>query len=749
MKPRHHVCLWIAALAAPALAQGPVTESPAPADKPLTLAGASQSAMLADATEVWVDRPGDGRVWSAGHDWKASFGPRDWAFLPAVGADRPSVELRFALDELRIGGEPLPFRDGEIAVEGRRVTVDRDTVVETYDLEGRSVKQSFVLSTLPTRGEVTVRLDVTTGLQVRQDGAGLVFEDGDVRVAFRDAVARDASGAQVAMGVRCVDGQVELLVPADFVRGARLPLVVDPLLQSLTVHSDTLRVVSPDLSCDPVDGRYLMVWQRNFSATDRDLWGVFCDLGMTPVGSPFAIDLTTASWEQPRSAFKRLGQVHLITAQVSQNAASPYWVGGRLVRHDGTLSSAFDIARDPNGNYDRIVPDVGGDPGSSGSTVFAVVYERVISATDHDILLATVREDQTVTSDIPIDVALSRESAPRISKSNGVGAASTQRWLVSYQRTTSYSGGTEDDLRGAFLSPSGGVLSKFVIANTGDDERSSSPSSPSFADGNGQRTFVVAYERTPRGGGDSNIAAAVVRTDGTAPSAFDLQVMENAGNAAKLQRNAAADCDGWRFAVAYEEQFLVNSADWDVFASTLVYEPSTGQLALVEAHESLSFTFGEEIQPQLAASGAVGGPRLSFGFVLQDRPLYTDPRIVGGVYLGHAPVGGIATRATGCGNLTISHSGIPAAGRTLNVSVTGPVFLGGLLVGLPITLPLPTCIGCTLGVDGTWLQSPFSIVIPNDNSLIGATVAIQGVSLVGGTCLGAGQLSDTLDVTLQ
>src|SRR5690606_28739015 len=108
--------------------------------------------------------------------WKASFGATDWVFVPAFGSDAPSAEVRFELDGATVGGRPVALVAGVPTCEGRRVSVARGGLVEVYDLDGRFVKQSFRFDELDERGELTVRVGLSTSLAPRLAGSELILE---------------------------------------------------------------------------------------------------------------------------------------------------------------------------------------------------------------------------------------------------------------------------------------------------------------------------------------------------------------------------------------------------------------------------------------------------------------------------------------------------------------------------------------------------------------------------------------------
>lgn len=107
------------------------------------------------------------------------------------------------------------------------------------------------------------------------------------------------------------------------------------------------------------------------------------------------------------------------------------------------------------------------------------------------------------------------------------------------------------------------------------------------------------------------------------------------------------------------------------------------------------------------------------------------------------------TRATGCGGLNFAVGGLPVLGDTITFSTPGATNLTAIAIGAPISVPLPQCPGCTVGVDLAFgiVGSPWIVDIPNSTSLLDYTMATQALGL-GGNCLGFLVLSDTIDVRI-
>jgi hypothetical protein len=258
---------------------------------------------------------------------------------------------------------------------------------------------------------------------------------------------------------------------------------------------------------------------------------------------------------------------------------------------------------------------------------------------------------------------------------------------------------------------------------------------------------------------DSNLATIVPATNLTQQFGFG-------------QFWVRCESDGNRFAVLHATQFVPNPP---LAPATFSLRIST--LAVVNnaftVQESVSFlvpgifgllTNANPITPLLTSKRTGGGVRGDYAVTFIPRvffPLrpwvatYRSPVAPitfpggGGTTRGWGPVGGPVRRATGCGPAKIEVSGTSVPGGSLQLQVTG-AGTTGILCGLPASIKLPSCTGCTLGVaDPFVLPSSLTMPITFDPALVGATIAFQGYDLGSGTCLGGLALTDTIDVTLR
>ncbi len=704
------------------------------------------------------DVAADGSLWARGVTWKARFDGTSFTYIPALGsAAAHNWPLTLQLAEVHSGSESLAVTAGTPQRDGNRITAPHGSCIEHFDLLPTEVEQSWVFTTLPTRGELRLAIAVTTALQAAEHGADLAFTGPDGGVRYERAVAVDARGARQALELQLHGNRIELVVPAAFVASATLPLVVDPFTVTTPLSFTAVWQGNADLASDYTTQEFMVVWQHAYSATDHDLWAQRLDLAQAPVGVPFAIDFTSVSWAKPRVANNGIANNFLVVAECSQGFVSPFWIGGRIWSVGGGALAAFDVERSGVGGSfsgDAKNPDVGGDPLELGPTYFTVVWEREFNSSDHDIVMRQITDAGVLRTSAPtaVDLTSTFQSRPRISKSNGYSFSNNfglQHWTIVYQQTYSP---TDEDVRGSQITWDGQFVlgtPNYSIAASGADELSPVASSPTDEQ-NAERFHMVAFVRRIAGA-NTDIVTAVWDRNLSWRTEANLQTLEVAGAAqAWPQGSPSIDCDGVRFAVAYAEVYGGSGGDFDVRASTVAFDALTNGLLVHEARSPLAVTGIYEGNPTVASAWSGGGGAVDYGVAFQDYDAITTTHgIHATVYRGHAsglPMPSV--RASGCGTLGISMADLPALGRSISFFQTDAGPLTGFVFGIPTAVAIPVCPSCLLGVDGVLVPNPFGITVPLSIGLVGQPFSCQAWSFATGPCLGAIALSDTIDFTI-
>lgn len=706
-------------------------------------------------TTVLHDQSPDGTLWALGTTWKASFDGATCTFVPFFGSTAPhNWPLSLRLASVHSGTTGLALQAHAAQRSGDRILFERGACREQFDLQPTSVEQSWLFAELPTREALRLVLEQTTDLRGEDLGADLAFHCALGTVQYGHAVAIDARGERCALELDCREGHIELVVPATFLATAQLPLLVDPVLTVVPLASTTSYQGQSDLAFDYTTQEFLCVWQRSFSQTDQDLFAQRLGLDQTLVGTPFSLDFTSVSWAKPRVANNGNSDNFLVVAECSNGGVSPFWVGGRIYGNSTGALAQLTLERTGTGGSlsgDCSNPDVGGDPLELGPSYFTVVWEREFSTSDHDIVMRQVTPAGALRASFPtiVDSSFSYESRPSISKSNGYSYANnfaSQYWTIAYQRTFNIG---DEDIRASQITWDGQFVSgttNFSVSSSSLDENHPVASSPTD-ETVGPRRHVVAFERYYPAY-ETDIVVSIGDGNQAVLHEVDLQLLEGAFAQNWAQLRPAVDCDGYRFAVAYQEQFSGAGNDWDTLVSTIAIDPATSFVTVSETRAVLGGSTIVEWVPAIASCWSGGGGSMQYGIMFENDDLLGNYSVLGAIYNGHSSGPMPSTRATSCGSLSISLTDTPALGRTIvfQQSDSGP--FTGFVFGFPTTVPISACPGCVLGVNGSTVMNPFGITMPTHPSFLGVPFACQAWSFYSGTCLGSIALSDTIDFTV-
>jgi hypothetical protein len=703
-------------------------------------------------TQVVFDRPDPaGPLWACGRAWKASFDATGATVVPFFGSDAPrNFPLRVEVEAARVAGEALALQPGEPARHGGEVRTKRGAMTEVWATSLEQLEQSFVFEQLPARGAIEVDVRMVGEFTAAPIEGGLRFANDWGRFDYTKAVAVDARGQRRELAIEWTGASARLTIPADFVATAELPLVLDPVLNAwwalgnpalLQRKGDVATMERPTPA-----GRMLLIWQRQWSATDMDCWGLMFDRVLGLVQTDFAIDFTTADWVKVAVASNNYAQNFLVVAEVRVPVflANRHDIVGRTIAANVTQGAVFNIEVDgvvglPGSNFH---PDVGGDPYFGPGRYTVVFHKR--NGFANDIYMKQVRPDGTLvtTNPIAIDTSSNDESRPSISKSCGPSNGLPAFFLVTYQRTYPFAP-FDQDVRGRFVVWSGAAQgTDFSIAGAAAEETAPSAGSP--FDSGGVRYWPVVHERATAVGQPRDVLARVFDSNGA-------QVVGpytvNSSAPSHDEREPEIDSDGTRFVVTYTHGTA--GYPFGVEAVTLAYVPTTNTLRVEERTGLNTSGLDDNGQTNVVAAWSGGNsPTPDYYICFTHYPSNTlELRRYG----GHRSGNQFATRYMQCGSLsTISASGSSVLGQTLTISATGPA--AGIVVGTPLYVWLQPIFGCGCygGVDIISFFGPvFTLTIPNDVTLVGAVLSAQGLTAGGSACLGALDFSDTIDFTIR
>jgi hypothetical protein len=693
----------------------------------------------------------DGRLWSVGGTYKASFGSEGATFLPYFADAERNHPMTFSVHAVAVGGRALPVQAATPTRAKDTVSFDHGSLRAVYELRPRGIEQMFWFDRLPAAGDLRLDVAIATDLRVEPDGDGFAFVDARGRATYSAAVAIDAAGHRLQLASEISDGVISFRVPAAFVAAAELPLCIDPLVsgtQDVYTTSNIHPAWQSDIAYEPSYGEYMVVYERQWSLVDRDVYARRYNFDMS-TSTVQVLDSTTIDWSQPRVAANNVANRFLMVAKISNGNVSPYWIGGRMCdAYTGILGAPFDIDRaglPGHDTGDKINPDVGGDMDYYGPTYFTVVWERVYSATDHDIHMKQVDVNGVLraASATYIDNSVAFDSYPRISKTDGVSANSTQCWGIAWEHTYSP---TDQDIWGAEVRWDGTI----TVGPVGVDTSSYNtwrPTVSSPLDGTaGYRNYLVAYEEDV--GGNNDIVGTIIEQNGFNMGTWNLSLNVNG---AWPQYAPTVDSDGARFVVGWTQLYGGSGIDFDTVLATFAWGVQQGLVLQDFAYPG--YTTDAEYDMSITSTHAAGSGAGRFGAVWTRYENYgaNDYHIETRLYDGMAATGGFSTRVTSCGtDADFQVFGAPLLGGWFRLSQIATAGLRGYLFGYPTSVPLGPCPSCTIGVDGFSLfGTELQIDVPSDPALVGLAFATQGFSLNAGPCLSTLSLSDTLDLVVR
>ncbi|MFN9331509.1 MAG: hypothetical protein ACK6D1_02815 [Planctomycetota bacterium] len=719
------------------------------------------------ANEVLFDRPtADGPLWALGHTWKASFDGSGFEYIPFFGSQAPrNFPLRVELTGAQVGGEPLALPAGRPERQGFAVRTGRGALTEVVELGVRQVEQSFVFESLPNRGAVAVDVRLDGEFASATVPGGLRFANAHGHVDYTKAVAVDAAGRRLPLPIAWNGTAARIEIPADFVAAAKLPLVLDPVLAttaSLAGSTAAAQAQSkPDVASIPTaGGRSLVVWLRQWSANDQDCYARLTDLDLAPLGPTFTLDFTNLDWLAPAVAGSAFGQNFLAVSEIRNG--SQHYIGGRIVPASGGPLPLFDIERSGfvglAGNNFR--PDVGSDPYNGALAYYCVVFEKNVGTNNNDIYCKLVQQDGTLltTNPIALDTGSNNQANPTISKSNGTNA-----WLTAWQSQYQFTP-FDYEIYGSVIDWSGTVLHGPIgLATSVADETNPAASSPLLSGTADLR--AVAWEYANLAGQLRDIALRTV--DAATGAVSQPFLLSSAESPASFQTDQAApdiDSDGIRLVVAYTDQNLFSPFDTDTLVSTVAVLPN-GSYRLDETRAALGASANNfELSPSVCAMGRVGPNGANTRYAIVDSITFmglfgniTSTDIQAYVYDGVSPGAYFTLGTSGCGGATatLTATGSSAIGQTATFTVN-TTQLAGIVFGTPGNIYLGSVFGgtgfacpCTLNVDNaTFVQSPLTLAIPLNLSLVGLPFAAQGYG-AGSICFGAINLTNSITMTLR
>jgi len=541
----------------------------------------------------------EGTPWVRGTTYRARFGTDGTSYLPALASNPTRTSpVSFRLSQVEIGGATLEYDSSAPALRNAdRITYQRGSLTEYYEVEVDSIEQVFVFDELSTRGEITLRIGVTTDLTACEFPAGIEFADERGAVRYGRATAIDANGLSVPATTTLIGDEIEIRVPADFVEAATLPLVIDPVISSWFFAATgereipSLRVSHAEYDCayDMTTGRWLVVWTENIQVGSGSVnylaWRLVGALNGQTVASG-QIGVGTA--QTPRCANNNASNQFLVTWL---NYVHEVWVTS-ISAVNGAQSGHVRVGG--NGIQPLFDLSIGGDPYPSAPSYFLVSW-RSFSGTVNYRMLNGI-------TPLGPEVLLATRSvgnhfhALGASRSNG-----GSYWNVAWAEGDL---ATYDRVIGTRISWSGAVLPSSTLqtlSGAGVKHLTVSPALDSSS------TWAIASSRANGVYGDDVYVSLV---NGTAliddENLTLLTELSGAGTRQGHQQFPCIDTDGRSFAVTYTDWLAGgpgNDNSGAGRARVATVAPVGNQLLLSEAQ---TIDYGDGQPPMIASTRGSG-----------------------------------------------------------------------------------------------------------------------------------------------
>ena len=690
---------------------------------------------------VEYDAPGDGRLWARGKTYKASFGAEGATYIPFLGSDAPrNMPVRLRLATASLGGVPIELEPEAVwSRSGDTVVLDRGAVDVHYLMNTESVEQTFVLDALPREGELVVRVEVESELEFTQAGEGFRFASERGGVNYGAATVVDGAGRHLKLESLLADGQIAIRVPAEFLRKATVPVVVDPLITTYGVALGTLTLSGGDVAYDASAGYYLHAYVYDFSVIDRDVYAHAVDSnGVVVPGQGAYIDLTANRWEAIGIANNNSANNCMVVAEAHIGDQTQIW--GRIRNVPGTSMGA-QVQISPNSAYNCAEPSIGGEAMDDGSNLYCVAWRKIVAGNESHIRYRVMSNTglQVGASLTLDDEPVNTKWKPSVSKSCGFGDAAERRWNIVWSRDD---GPWDADIWGAQVGSQGAIVTpRFAVDTTSSLNVGPVASAPLDSPTGGKRDFLVVYRADMDGG--IGIRARLFK-DNKYQATFDVNGLEadvvGGDFQSGAQYNPTIGTDGTQFILSYVESGEPHSAD--VYACTLRHHGSV--LIASEAHVLVSDREGGLAHPRMATQHDAGvrGSR-EVGLSIEEYAGMGVSNTVGAVYespaqwglLGNTYCEGEPNNTGAAANFRVYGSAHPADNRlvldvdNLPTFATGQFILsttaqnfplgnGTLCLGQPLLR-----LGSTVG--NSWLQGAVGFEL-DLTTLPGGTVLQPG-----------------------
>ncbi|MFT4543195.1 MAG: hypothetical protein ACI841_004812 [Planctomycetota bacterium] len=517
-------------------------------------AGEPSADSLISFDQVAYDTPGDGLLWARGRTFKASFGPEGFTYIPFLGSDAErNMPVQFRLKGASLGGQAIELEPtASWSRQGETIVLDRGAVDVHYLMNSDSIEQTFVLNFAPHAGELEVRIQVQSELQLGTAGEGFRLRGERGGVDYGRATVLDAGGRSLALESRLEGHEICISVPESFLQAASWPVVVDPVITTYQLTPANMDAANGDICFDASSQHYYQVFSTNFSAEDSDIYGAVIGTNGEPRYNLGAwIDQTSDSWFLPSCASSNAADNSLVVAVAKKNDKYEIW--GRVRNLPLTSQGGpFQISEPSDNRYWN--PNVGGDPNADTFNRYFVAYSEDVSNSERHILGRAMQSSGVLVGPVTVIDATPDviNRMPHVSKSCGTGAVSERRFNVVWMRED----GEDWDIRGAQMNSYGFSLTpSFSVDNTSEEFWSPQVSAPLDSPDGATRDFLVVYSAH---GEDGAYIKGRLFKDDAYQASFNINDLEAQFLGQSMDDRSsswpAIGTDGSQFVVAYAKK---------------------------------------------------------------------------------------------------------------------------------------------------------------------------------------------------
>lgn len=521
------------------------TETPAPPRTP-SVAGRRD--------RLHFDHDGEAQ-WARARRYKARAGADGFTYVPFLGsAASRNYPISMGVSSVTVGGDPIAFDAvADVHREGDAFVLDRGSVDVRYDLALDTVEQTFVVETGAASGDLVVTLDVETDLAGASAGDGFRFSGPEGGVEYGAATAFDGAGRQTHVPAVLDGDELRLTVPAAFVAGADGVVVIDPVLSTYQVFSNSSEVRDVDVAYDLTEDEFVYVFEDPWSATDNDIYLVAVSAVNGAVENALYMDFSVRDYNDPEVASLNAENVMLVVA-TNEIAGSDDEIHGRLYDVAGqSISGASFVVGDTGGDlWTNRRPDVGGNSSGTPGQRFLVTWERTFDSSGSTLPRFTTVD---AAGNVGILGSVLQPSGNdlectwvRCSESTGRPSA-VNVWNVCFSYRDTSTG--DESLRVAQLNADGTVANSVgtAIGSASGDTFETIDISDAIEVAGYDPTYLVVYDNFV--GGHEDVTAAICRNSYSV-RVVDISGSEHASDALNQNFPKVSTTED-EFVVAYSE----------------------------------------------------------------------------------------------------------------------------------------------------------------------------------------------------